>query len=146
MISLSTPPSSNGLRFIDSRDHLVTRSMKKLEERSQWRQTGPYGPIGTYTDWHWGGTSLNSTREKDERIDFIFLATRTEIRPGVEIGAEDEEQCLVRGDWEVAKYVVIDNLVPGTTLNDSWKARWSDHRAVLVELEAGSETMMTLST
>lgn len=112
------PPTSGLLSFVDTRGHLTTQALD-----GSWGPTGPVGPFGTYTDWAWGagGYHLPSgSTEKDERIDFVFAA---------------QDGPSLRDAWQVTRHVVIDNLVAGLDKSPVWHSRWSDHRAVLVELK-----------
>lgn len=122
-------PQRGSVTFCDSRGHLAKRSSDGGEsENSEWRPIAPVGPFGTYTDWSWstGGHHLPSFgQEQDERIDFVFVDEASLQPYGHGHG----------GGWQVNRHVVIDNLVAGLDKSPGWKSRWSDHRAVMVELK-----------
>jgi hypothetical protein len=144
--------SSRGLFFLDTRTQLDRRDAAR-EQNGRWRPNAPFGPRGTYTDWKQPGC------EVDETIDLLLVAsTRSN---GKDVGKRNSDQAPlastrnsgdkasdvreddtvyqpgIRGGWQVRKHGVIDNLVGGKGDESGWVGRWSDHRAVGVELTRG---------
>jgi hypothetical protein len=120
MVSRSPLPSGvPSLNFFDAYYHLASRSPGAVSAGSI-VPSAPYGPAGTYTDFSRPGD------EKDERIDFVFLATRGDDEP------------VARGVCEVLKHAVVDNLITGRGDYMGWTGRWSDHRAVFVEIRSNA--------
>jgi len=105
------------LNFFDTYYHLVSRS-PSAASNSSILPSAPYGPAGTYTGFSRPGN------EVDERIDFVFLAM------------PDEGDSVARGGYEVVKHAVVDNLIAGKGDYEGWTGRWSDHRAVFVEIRS----------
>lgn len=95
----------------------------------------------------------------DETIDLVLVASTRSNGKDAEkrhvgqaplVSASDTEQRRtdrseddnledpgIRGGWEVRKHGVIDNLIGGKGDEVGWVGRWSDHRAVAVELFRG---------
>ncbi|KAG7561964.1 hypothetical protein FFLO_02604 [Filobasidium floriforme] len=117
-ISRDPLPHSKGddMYFLDTRLILNRRQNK----HTKGRMSAPYGHKGTYTGFTHPGC------EVDDPIDLVLLA-KDENLMGVH--AED-----IRGGWEVERYGVIDNVIGGKGDETGWVGRWSDHRAVGVEL------------
>lgn len=62
-------------------------------------------------------------------IDFILAA----VGAGAGAGVGNE----IKGEWEVKRHTVVDNLIAGKGDMSGWTGRWSDHRAVFVEIRRG---------
>lgn len=121
----SSKPLSNhqkSLTFLDSYRHLRIRSSTTTKEV---RQSGPYGPEGTWTGFAPPGKNPPS------RIDFIMLASDT--LPGDQSSGAGGTGEMASGRWEVVRYACLDNYIEGD--QDGWEGRWSDHRAVTAVLE-----------
>ncbi|WWC68613.1 uncharacterized protein I206_102543 [Kwoniella pini CBS 10737] len=127
-ITSSKPLLSNqsSFYFLDSFNHLFGK------------QTRPYGPEHTYTDFAPPG-SKNQTR-----IDFIMLGA--DNLPKYQKKGEEEilnetsnlvERASARGGWKVDKYACLDNFIEGDS--DGWKGRWSDHRVVRISISKTSQ-------
>ncbi|WVR03797.1 hypothetical protein IAU60_000792 [Kwoniella sp. DSM 27419] len=119
------PSGQKSYSFLDSFHHLTTRppdpsSTPHSTDRPSPKQSGPYGPILTYTDFAPPG-SRNATR-----IDFIMLGTLPT--------SEHSHECADNGqeEWHVMRYACLDNFVEHDALG--WTGRWSDHRAVRVTI------------
>lgn len=129
--------------FLDTRLMLNRRQNK----HTKGRMSAPYGHKGTYTGFTHPGC------EVDDPIDLVLVAsTRSDRRLSrksvrkqepwsARIGEGGEEEDLmkehaggIRGGWEVERYGVIDNFIGGRGDETGWVGRWSDHRAVGVEL------------
>lgn len=83
------------------------------------RQSAPYGPYNTFTNFHAPDASDQS------RIDFVMLAGKE--------GKAYANTGMARGGWQTTRYAVIDNFVENDI--DGWEGRWSDHRAVRASLQ-----------
>lgn len=140
-VSKSPLPSSlPGLYFLNSHNELLTRNKKDTSKQPDIgiRQSAPYGPKGTYTGFTRPGC------EDDQEIDFILLASTQEddekksaAHNDDETERENKEEPIkfpVRGSWTVTRHVTVDNVIPGKGDVSGWIGRWSDHRAVMVEL------------
>ena len=102
------PDGSESLHFSDSFYTLETRPNR---HEAGGPQTGPSGPVGTYTSFD---PPSPTKRDADPRIDFIMVATES-------MG------------WGVKRYACVDNWVDGDAAG--WKGRFSDHRIVRVVVE-----------
>ncbi len=115
------PSGGPSLTFSDAYGQLQSRGTKQ-DSGPHTRPSGPYGPSGTYTDFSRPGS------EVDSRIDFVFLADgRTQI-------GHDTVEKTARPPV-VSKLAVVDNLIAGKGDAAGWTGRWSDHRAVFVEVQ-----------
>ena len=135
-------PHSRGgdMFFLDTRTSLGRRRAS-AETAGEWRMNAPYGHKGTYTGFKQPGC------EVDDPIDLILVASarsgggprrKTAYKPWSDRidqeALEGDEPEQVRGGWEVERYGVIDNVIAGRGDESGWVGRWSDHRAVGVEL------------
>ncbi|KAJ9093405.1 hypothetical protein QFC21_006435 [Naganishia friedmannii] len=96
-------------------------------------QSASSGPRGTYTGFAPPG------QEADERIDVVLLAL--EDITVDESSSKDPDDVITlpaRGGLVPTKYVVVDNLLAGRGDIVGWTGRWSDHRAVMVEISFGA--------
>ena len=140
---------TRGLFFLDTRTQLDRRDTTQ-KQNPRWRPNAPFGPRGTYTDWKQPGC------EVDETIDLVLVASARKNGKDVdkrntgqaplvlskdmedEASKEGENGSMdepgIRGGWQVRKHGVIDNLIGGKGDESGWIGRWSDHRAVGVEL------------
>jgi hypothetical protein len=119
------PLHSPSLQFLDTYRHLVTRCTP-YPGSTGILPSAPCGLSGTYTDFSSPG------REVDSRIDFIFLGLQDRRTEG---NSDQQVTKDVRGGYAVIKHAVIDNLLAGQGDYAGWTGRWSDHRAVFVEIQ-----------
>ncbi|RSH94716.1 hypothetical protein EHS25_004521 [Saitozyma podzolica] len=103
------PSGKPSFTFVDSYTHLKARSLQSPDPR----QSGPYGPAHTFTDFQPPGCKWT------ERIDFIMIASpKLPSDDGGSGSAEHGEvgttdRPVGRGGWEVARYACVDNFVEG---------------------------------
>ncbi len=119
------PLDTPSLQFIDTYRHLISR--KPTLGSTGILPSAPNGLSGTYTGFSRPGDEI------DSRIDFIFLGLQDR-------GSGEEEDIRdIRGDYGVIKHSVIDNLIAGNGDYAGWTGRWSDHRAIFVEIQRLSQ-------
>lgn len=117
--SARAPGGAASESFLDAYTHLATRNSTRSGESQ------PYGFTETYSGFKKPGDRSAT------RIDFIMIAKAksdegSSYTSGKDKGRGREE--LGKGDWEVARFGVVDNWIEGGV--DKWTGRWSDHRLV----------------
>lgn len=147
LITADSPPEEEGYKnitsltrlthhtpsftFLDSHVHLRTRQSSSIPSGSSPpRQSGPYGPLHTFTGFTAPGRTSTS------RIDFVMLVAEASPTMASHGESEAEKRTAARrgrGGWEVTQYACVDNWIEEGDVS-GWQGRWSDHRAVKVTI------------
>ncbi len=94
--------------------------------------------IGKREGDQWDKQSLRGRKSDRQRRDWWPFGSNDDDEGNKQDKGElDLSDVPVRGGWRVNRYTVRDNLIAGSGDVKGWTGRWSDHRAVVVEIGRG---------